>query len=150
MSNQGAISEAIRDKLERDALLPHPAEVAVSEQEGTVTLRGTVPSLEQRRTAVRIAQSTRGVRVVQDELRIDPRDHWMDDELRGAALQALISAEYVPDERIEVSVANGWLTLKGDVKHQAESNAAFEAVSGLPGVGGVTNRITVITAGVDG
>ena len=38
----------------------------------------------------------------------------------------------VPDDRIEVTVADGWLTLKGEVKHQYESNAAFEAVSGSP------------------
>ena len=35
-------------------------------------------------------------------------------------------------------------------QHQYESNAAFEAVSGIPGVGGITNEIRVITAGVDG
>jgi hypothetical protein len=41
------------------------------------------------------------------------------------------------------------LFLSGQVKHQSDSNAAFEAVSGLPRVGGITNRIQVITAGGD-
>jgi osmotically-inducible protein OsmY len=49
-----------------------------------------------------------------------------------------------------VIVANGWLTLKGEVEHQYESNAAFDVVYRLPGVGGITNEIKVITAGVDG
>ena len=40
--------------------------------------------------------------------------------------------------------------MKGEVKHQYESNAAFEAVSGVPGVGGITNEIRVVTAGLDG
>jgi osmotically-inducible protein OsmY len=44
----------------------------------------------------------------------------------------------------------GWLTLSGRVTSQSESDAAFEVVSMLPGVGGITNRIKVITAGVDG
>jgi osmotically-inducible protein OsmY len=48
---------------------------------------------------------------------------------------------------IQVHVADGWLTLSGQVKHQSVSNAAFEAVSGLPGVGGITNKIQIITAG---
>jgi hypothetical protein len=39
--------------------------------------------------------------------------------------------------------------LSGQVKHQSDSNAAFEAVSGLPRVRGITNRIQVITAGGD-
>jgi hypothetical protein len=37
--------------------------------------------------------------------------------------------------------------LRGQAKHQSESNSAFEALSGLPRVGGITNKIQVITAG---
>ena len=40
--------------------------------------------------------------------------------------------------------------LKSEVKHPAEHNAAFEAVCRLPEVGGITNEIKVITAGIDG
>ncbi|HEY2161563.1 MAG TPA: BON domain-containing protein, partial [Solirubrobacteraceae bacterium] len=79
-----------------------------------------------------------------------PRDRWLDDELRGVALQALMSIGRVPAEWIEATVSDGWLTLKGDVKHQYESDAAFAAVQGLPGLGGITNEIVVITAGVGG
>jgi osmotically-inducible protein OsmY len=112
-----------------------------------VTLRGTVRSLHQRRVAVDIAKSVRGVRAVEDELSVDPRDHWLDDEIRGTALQALMSSPDVPADLIDVKVADGWLTLSGQVKRQYESNAAFEAVSRLPRVGGVTNKIQVVTAG---
>jgi osmotically-inducible protein OsmY len=52
----------------------------------------------------------------------------------------------VPDT-VDVTVANGWLTLTGRVKHQDESNAAFEAAAQLPHVGGITNKIQVVTAG---
>lgn len=150
MSNNEVIIDEIRAALARDPRLAHPAEVVVSEQEGTVTLRGSVGSPHQRRAAVQIAKSVRGVRAVEDELSIDLLDHWEDDEIRGAALQALTSNGGVPADRIDVSVAEGWLTLKGVVKHQADSDAAFEAVSRLPGVGGITNEIKVITAGIDG
>jgi osmotically-inducible protein OsmY len=91
-----------------------------------------------------------GVVAVYDELWVDPRDRWQDNEIRGVALQALMSSDEVPADRIDVIVADGWLTLKGEVKHQYESNAAFEVVYGLPGVGGITNEIKIITAGVDG
>jgi osmotically-inducible protein OsmY len=57
-----------------------------------------------------------------------------------------MSRPQVPDDQIDVRVANGWLTLSGQVKHQSESNAAFEAVSGLTS-GGITNKIHVVTAG---
>ena len=150
MSNDKVIVDEIRGALDRDPGISHPAEVAVAVREGTVTLRGTVGGFHQRRTAVTIAQSVRGVRAVQDELSVDPRDRWMDDEIRGAALQSLMSNPSVQADRIEVTISDGWLTLKGEVKHQAESNAAFETVRRVAGVGGITNEIKVITAGLDG
>ena len=144
------IINEVRTALDRDPRLPHPGEVAVTEQNGTVTLRGRVGSPHQRRAAVQIAKSVDGVSAVVDEVSIDLLDRWQDDEIRGSALQALMTDVGVPAGRIDVSVADGWLTLKGEVKRQSESDAAFNAVSGLPGVGGITNEIKVITAGIDG
>jgi osmotically-inducible protein OsmY len=146
MDNHDVILENIRAALERDPRIAHAAEIAVGEREGIVTLRGTVSSPHQRRSAVDIAKSVPGVRRVDDGLPIDPRDRSRDDEIRGAALQALLSDDGVPD-RVDVSVGNGWLTLRGEVKHQRDSDAAFDAVSGIAGVGGITNRITVVSPG---
>lgn len=150
MAQEHDIGDEIREKLSDDRRIPHPAELAISAQAGTVTLRGTVGSFQQRHAAVRIATSVPGVQAVQDELSVDLRDRWEDDEIRGAALRALISDANVPAERIHVTVADGWLTLSGEVKRQSASNAAFETVSAIPGVGGITNKITVVTAGIGG
>ena len=150
MSDNGFITGKIRAKLEADERIPHPSEVAISERHGTVVLRGSVGSPHQRHAAVRAAQSVPGVVAVYDELWVDPHDRWQDNELRGVVLQALISSDAVPDDRIDVVVDNGWLTLKGEVKHQYENNAAFEVVRDLPVVGGISNEIKVITAGIDG
>ncbi|HXJ84408.1 MAG TPA: BON domain-containing protein [Candidatus Methylomirabilis sp.] len=149
MTNIKIIDE-IRAKLEDNHHIPHPAEIAISEREGDVTLRGSVGSWHQRQTAVQVAKSVRGVREVEDQLTVDVRDHWDDDVIRGVALQALISSDDVPADRVDVKVDAGWLTLKGEVKHQFDSDAAFAAVSGVPGIGGITNEIKVITAGIDG
>jgi hypothetical protein len=48
MSNENVINE-IRARYVRDSRIPHPAEVAVWERHGTVTLRGTIGSINQRR-----------------------------------------------------------------------------------------------------
>jgi osmotically-inducible protein OsmY len=146
MSDTKLISDEIRARYDRDPRIPHPGELAVSDREGTVILRGSVGSFSERRAAVDIAKTTPGVRAVEDELAVDIRDRWDDNEVRGAALQALMSRADGLDDMVDVSVHSGWLTLKGQVKHQDESNAAFEAVSGLPGVGGITNEIKVVTA----
>lgn len=147
------VVDVIRDRYARDPRIHRPVQVAVSERAGTVTLRGTLRSPRQVRAAVEIAKSVPDVHAVYDELVVDPRDHFQDDDLRGAALQALMSRSDVPDDMIDVTVADGWITLSGQVKRQSESNAAFEAVSGLTGVsglprrGGITNKIQVVTAG---
>jgi osmotically-inducible protein OsmY len=141
------VIDNVRARYEREPRLDHPAVLAISERAGTVTLRGTVRSLHQRRLALEVAKSVNGVRAVQDELVIDPRDRWEDAEIRGAALNALIADPDVPAETIDVTVADGWITLKGRVKRQSESNAAFDAVSQLNREGGVTNKIQVVTAG---
>jgi len=140
----------LRDLPGARAASSNPAELAVSEKAGTVTLRGTVRSLHQRRTAVEIARSARGVRAVEDELRVDPRDHWWDEELRGAALRALMPDDSVPADWLDAKVTAGWVTLTGEVEHQSDSDTAFAAASRLAGVGGITNEIEVITAGLGG
>jgi len=142
------LDDDVRAAIDRDPRIPHTGEVAVFERDGVVTLRGSVGSFRQRRAAAQIARSVPGVRDVVDELRIDLQDRFEDDQIRGAALQALMWDPDVPDARIDVTVKNGWLTLKGDVRHQHESDAAFEDVSRLRGVGGITNEIRVITAGL--
>jgi len=144
------IVRCVRAARAGDARVDHPAEIAVSCQAGWVALRGTVATPRQRSLAHEIAKSVPGVRCVEVGLRVDLRDRWQDDELRGSALQALIADAAVPADRVDVFVADGWLTLEGEVKSQSASDAAFAAVSDLQGVGGITNTIKVITAGIDG
>ena len=150
MPGDKAITASVRAALERDARVEHPAEIAVSCKAGWVALRGTVATPRLRRIASEIAKSVPGVRGVVVELGVDLRDRWLDDEVRGSALQALVADAGVPDDRVDVAVSDGWLTLAGEVKSQSASDAAFAAVSDLQGVGGITNEIKVITAGLDG
>lgn len=140
----------VRAALDGDDRLSHPREVAVACRDGWVELRGTVSTPHQVHIAKEIAKSVRGVRAVEVNLRVDLRDSWLDDELRGVALQVLIADKGVPIDRVDVAVSDGWVTLKGEVEDQSASDAAFAAVRVLPGVGGITNKIEVITAGIDG
>lgn len=146
MSDEPTIVERIRARYERDDRIPHPAAIAVYEQDHAVTLRGTLTTPHQRQAAVHLAKSTPGVTSVSDELVLDPRDRTEDAESCGAALQALMSNPELA-QHVDVKVHDGWLTLRGQVKRQTDSDAAFDAVSGLAGIGGITNEIKVVTAG---
>jgi osmotically-inducible protein OsmY len=146
MSRDPLLEEDVRAALAGD---PRVAEqpIAVSGRAGSVTLRGTVSNPKHRRAAVEVARSVPGVESVYDFLKVrllpgDPRD----DELRGAALRSLISDSRVRDDYVDVDVEAGWVTLRGEVRHQSESDAAFEDVAGLDDVGGITNAIKVVTA----
>jgi osmotically-inducible protein OsmY len=95
---------------------------------------------------VQDAKRPLGVYEVVDQLVVRLIDDIRDDELRGWILQRLLWDANVPAESIDVRVGAGWVTLKGQVKHQFESDAAFDAVASIRGVGGITNDIRVVTA----
>ncbi len=141
------LEERVRAALDREPRVANPRDVAITVAAGAATLRGTVPSFKQRHACVEAAKRVKGVEYVVDELTVKWfADQRSDDELRGAALQALIWDAEVPDDDIDVKVSDGWVTLKGEVRHQFESDAAFDDVARLQGVGGITNEIRVVTA----
>jgi osmotically-inducible protein OsmY len=139
------LEDAVMDSLDLDPRISEPSEIAVSVGDGTVTLRGTVERFSQRRAAVEDAQKIDGVYQVDDQLKVNliGADRREDDEIRGAALQALIWDTDVPSDLVDVEVEDGWITLKGDVRYQFESDAAYDDVASLYGVYGVTNEIKV-------
>jgi osmotically-inducible protein OsmY len=144
MSEQ--VRDLVRAVLESDPRLPHADEVAVDADGVIVTLRGTVGTFAQLRAAVADARRVPGVTDVYDELdvRLLNDDRRKDAEIRGAALGRLVWDAELPGEDLDVHVKDGWVTLKGDVEHQYQSDAAFDDVARLHGVTGVTNEIKVV------
>jgi osmotically-inducible protein OsmY len=140
------VIDDVRTELASDPRLPYSGEIAVESFGDTVTLRGTVGSFAQRRAAVADARRTRGVVDVYDELdvRILDRDRREDAEIRGAALQRLSWDSEIPGDYLDVHVDDGWVTLKGNVDFQFQTDLAFDDVSRLHGVTGVTNEIKVV------
>ena len=139
------IAEAVIASLDHDPRIPDSLEIAVSADGSLVVLRGTVESFGQRRAAAEDARKIEGVDEVDNELKVSLRgsDRRRDEEIRGAALQKLIWDVEVPSDFVDVKVEAGWVTLKGDVPYQHQSDAAYDDVSRLYGVVGVTNEIAV-------
>jgi osmotically-inducible protein OsmY len=140
------IVDDIRAALAADPRLPYADEIAIESFGDAVTLRGTVGSFAQLRAAVADARRTPGVVDVLDELevRLLGDDRRKDAEIRGAALQRLAWDSEIPGDYLDVHVRDGWITLKGDVDFQFQSDLAFDDVAGLHGVTGVTNEIRVV------
>ena len=145
MLTSTSIEDDIRSALVLDARIPDPSDIAVSVENGLATLRGTVGSFAQRRAAAHDARNVDGVYEVEDELQVRLLDEARreDADIRGVALQALMWDVEVPAESVDVQVENGWITLKGSVENQYETDAAYDDVASLYGVYGITNEIKV-------
>ncbi|MFC4021655.1 BON domain-containing protein [Micromonospora sp. GCM10011542] len=144
----------VRDdqRIQRDVLAElawdaqvQPNEIGVSVDRGVVTLTGFVDSAARRWAATRCAQRVRGVRVVADdiEVRLPGTPGRTDEELAVAAARALEWDSFVPADRLDVTVANGWLMLRGEVEFGFQRRTAERELRRLRGVRGITNLIEV-------
>jgi len=145
MPESATIENEILDAITEDPRVPTPGEIAVQAYDGTVKLRGTVGTFAQRRAAEKDAKGVAGVFKVDNELQVRLLDEFAreDAEIRGAALQNLMWDSELPVGAIDVKVMDGWVTLEGYVNHQYQSDAAFDDISSLYGIYGITNKITV-------
>jgi osmotically-inducible protein OsmY len=64
-----------------------------------------------------------------------------DTEIAQAALAAMKWHTVVPNDRVTLTVKDGWITLNGTLDWQYQKDAAARAVRDLTGVKGVTNDI---------
>lgn len=121
------------------------SEVGVSVKGGIVTLTGWVDSYAKKWAAERSAHRIRGSRAVANdiEVRLPGMAERTDTDIATAASRALEWDAFVSLEAIEVTAANGWLTLRGEVERGHQKRAAERAVRRLTGVRGVTNLIAV-------
>jgi osmotically-inducible protein OsmY len=120
-------------------------DIGVSVDEGVVTLRGNVASYVEKITAERVALRVYGVKAVANDLTVHLASVYerTDTEIAQAAVAALKWSATVPNERVTVTVANGWIALNGTLDWQYQKDAAARGVRDLVGVKGVTNNITV-------
>jgi osmotically-inducible protein OsmY len=121
------------------------SDVGVSVDEAVVTLRGNVASYAEKVTAERVALRVYGVKAVANDLAVHLVSAFerTDTEIAQAAVTALTWNTMVPNDRVTVTVNNGWLALNGTLDWQYQKDAAARTVRDLPGVKGVSNDIIV-------
>ncbi|MBY8873825.1 BON domain-containing protein [Micromonospora sp. PLK6-60] len=122
-----------------------PHEIGVTVDAGIVTLTGWVDSYAKKWAAEQAAHRVARVRAVANDLtvRLNPAAERTDADLAAAVERALEWDAFVPVERIAVTVAAGWVTMRGDVDWEYERRTAERTVGRLTGVRGVTNGIAV-------
>jgi len=127
------------------------ARVNVDVKDGVATLTGAVPTYLQKLEAQNAAHRVVGVLDVANDIEVKPVDRFArtDTEIAGAVRNALEWDALVPNELIQSSVSDGWVTLEGEVDYWRERGDAEEAIRRLAGVVGVTNKITVRKQPID-
>jgi osmotically-inducible protein OsmY len=121
------------------------SDIGVSADEGVVTLRGNVASYTEKITAERVALRVYGVKAIANDLvvRLVSDYQRTDTEIAQAAVNALKWHTAVPDDRVSITVKDGWIALAGTLDWQYQKDAAARALRDLTGVKGVTNEIRV-------
>jgi osmotically-inducible protein OsmY len=121
------------------------SDIGVSADEGVVTLRGNVASYREKIAAERVALRVYGVKAVANDLAVRLMSGYQktDTEIAQAAVHALNWHTGVPDNRVTLTVKDGWIALEGTLDWQYQKDAAARAVCDLTGVKGVTNDIRV-------
>jgi osmotically-inducible protein OsmY len=138
------IQRDVIDELRWDPRI-RATELGVAEHDGVVTLSGTVSSYAEKWAAERAAERVIGVKAVASEIVVElPTAHvHTDSEVAHRILDAFRWDVQVPDKKLQVIVAKGWVQLDGEVEWQFQKDAAARAVRNIIGVRGLTNSIKV-------
>ena len=141
MSSNTDLTADVSDELFWDPKLDSTA-IAVSADDGRVTLRGTVGSLREKREAKKATERVFGVISVDNKLQVKLMNDAKraDADLRGDVLQALMLDSIVP-KTVDAKVEDGFVTLTGTADWQYQRDEAEFVASNIVGALDVYDEI---------
>jgi len=120
-------------------------EIGVAVKDGIVTLTGWVDSYLKKVAAEEATLRVPSVKAVANdiEVRLPAFPERTDADIAATVLNALRWDAAIPADKVNVTVSQGWVTLKGEVDYYFQKIDAEHATRRIAGVKGVTNLITV-------
>jgi osmotically-inducible protein OsmY len=142
MKSDSNLKKDVLDELLWDPLVPEER-VGVSVSGGVVTLTGHLDSYAEKVAARRAAQRVSGVKALAVELDVVPLvDHVRSDtEIATAVENALAWNTSVPQDRVQLVVEKGWVTLSGELDWNFQRRAVERVIRPLKGVKGIIDNI---------
>jgi osmotically-inducible protein OsmY len=138
------LRRAILDELE---FQPHidACAIGVAVENGVVRLTGHVGTYAEKFAAERAVKSVKGVKALAEEIEIRAggKVELGDEVIASRCVDVFHWSSVIPDERIQIKVQRGEVTLEGEVDWQYQKQAAESAVSKLAGVVGIHNLLIV-------
>jgi osmotically-inducible protein OsmY len=144
MQRDHEIRQEIQEGFEQDSHLG-VRYIAVVVRDGVVTLTGFVRSLLEKSRAETITRRVAGVRGLANdiEIRLPIFGRKLDPEIAREVLAYISKEMPTVGEHICVRVANGHLTLEGEVESEDQKVRAEELVASVHGVRTITNDLVI-------
>lgn len=133
------LQDAVMRQLEWDPEIKSQ-DISVSAKDGTVTLTGFVHTYAEKFAAGKAAKSVYGVKALANDIEVKPMTR-TDPEIIRDVVDALRIDARVPDERIKASIAQGFVTLEGNLDWNFQRDAAESCTRKVNGVRGIYNNI---------
>ena len=147
-ARDAALAKAVQAELEWHALID-ATQLAVDAEDNVVTVVGTVPSMAEKLVVLGSIDEVDGVHGVVSRIDVkslarsggrDESAH-SDEELNAIIEQSLRWNALVPEDEVEHTVSDGWVTLAGMVPTARQRTEAERVIAHILGVRGVTNEI---------
>ena len=144
---QKEIKQDVVDQLAWDNRV-NAAEVDVEVRDGTVVLRGMLPSYWARTAAIEDAEAVPGVARVEDQMTIRRPEVYTpsDSDLWENVTRALRWNPNIDATRITINVSGGVVSLEGSVDSLWKKYHAENVASDVTGVVDVENRLAIVPA----
>jgi osmotically-inducible protein OsmY len=140
----------VKEELDWDPML-NDRRVVVKADDGRVILSGAVDTFADVERASLDAKAVSGVKAIDNELLVGLTGAAITDlDIATNCTAAIDHDRFVPHGAVEVEVADGYVTLTGEVRHHFQLKAAEHAVGRLRGVLGVTDHIRLTDEPIPG
>jgi osmotically-inducible protein OsmY len=135
MKSDNELRRDVEHELEWDPRVDE-RRIGIAVLDGIVTLTGEASSYAEKWYAERAVERVKGVRGIVNDLEVKSAVERSDIDIAKDAVEAVTANVMVPHERIRVRVANGWVTLEGEVdwttnaaprNDQSETSRAYAA-----------------------
>lgn len=144
MKADAQLKKDVLDELEWEPAL-NATRVGVAVDHGVVLLTGRLDTFAEKEAVEKAVRRVAGVKAMAVELQVTlaPRHQRSDTEIAAAIETAFKWHALIPEDRIQVKLEKGWVTLTGEVDWQYQRHNAERVVRPVTGVLGVNNHITI-------
>jgi osmotically-inducible protein OsmY len=118
-------------------------DINVAAKDGVITLTGFAHSYLDKHAAEVAAKRVYGVKAVANDIEVKLGTARTDPEIARNIMTVFKENVLVPDDKLTVTVKDGWVTVEGSVDWQYQRNAAESVVRKLTGIKGIYNKIEV-------